>query len=343
MVCKINLKKYFIFTLVFLTLIGCSSKNQSEESSKSQILSLQNSYVSISGTQVTAGQDITVSIQILDDSNSPYLTEGQVTLAIQNGTSTGRFSSVTYAGNGAYSATFTGELAGTSVEVIAQFNGQLLLSTPPKVEVLLGPLSLSKSSISVGTSSLASGLQTLVVLTLKDEGGNPIISSGRTVAFSYSGGTSTGQFSAVVENADGTYSSNLTGKIAGSASSITANIDGQAVTSQAPSLNVIPGSISLAMSSVGGPTSGNVGVTVTLTLTLKDGNGNLNPSGTVNTVGLSKAFVSGDGNFATAIPMGGGVYNIDFTPTVAGSLGILGNVNGSTTSVSYGLWFTISP
>lgn len=326
--------------LGLLSLVACSAPKKEVEK---QQISYASSSVSVSSTSIFGGESSTILVQLVDTVGNPYLIESSVSLNFSGGSSTGTFSVVSYEGNGAYSAIFTGATAGTPVSINALIDGVEVSSVTPSIQVNIGTLSLTHSVVSVGTSSLVSRQVTPVSLFLKDAGGNVLISSGRVVGFTISGGTSTGDFDAVVENPDGSYSANFTGDLAGTAVQVFATVDGQAVTSEAPSVSVIPGNFSLAMSSVTGPTSGSIGVPVILTLTLKDGAGNLNPSGTVNTVGLVRVFTGGNGTFGAAVSQGGGVYQIELTPTVAGGFGILGQINGNNTGSAYGLWFTANP
>lgn len=328
-----------LMILGLLSLVACSPKKKSE----TQQISYSSSTVSVSSPAIFGGESTTVLVNLLDTAGSPYLIEGSILLGLSGGSSTGTFSAVSYVGNGVYSATFTGATAGTSVYISALFNGEQITSVAPSIQVNVGSLSLTHSLVSIGTSSLVSGQTTPVSLVLTDAGGNALISSGHTIVFTLSGGSSTGSFDAVVENLDGSYSTNLTGDLAGTAVQVLATVDGQPITGEAPSLSVIPGNFSLVMSSVTGPTSGTIGVPVTLTLTLKDGAGNLNPSGTVSTVGLVRVFTGGNGTFGSAVSLGGGVYQVELTPTVAGGFGILGQINGNNTGVAYGLWFTANP
>jgi hypothetical protein len=80
-----------------------------------------------------------------------------------------------------------------------------------------------------------------VTLTLraKDGNGADLTAGGLTVAFSASGGTSTGTISATTDHGDGTYTAIYTGTVAGTAQSIGATIDGVAVTTTKPTVTVL--------------------------------------------------------------------------------------------------------
>ena len=98
--------------------------------------------------------------------------------------------------------------------------------------------SFAKSKITLGSVSVVPGGTVLVTLSLIDELGIPINRSGMNVEFLSSGGTSVGEFSPVVDNVDGTYSSIFTGLTAGTPLSISAIVEGEEVTTAKPSIAV---------------------------------------------------------------------------------------------------------
>ena len=101
------------------------------------------------------------------------------------------------------------------------------------------PLSLSKSSVSVIPSSIQSGNTATVTLTAKEATGSQETSGGLNVVFSVGAGSiGSGTFGPITDHGNGTYSATFTGTIAGNLSIVT-TIDGQAVTSTAPTLTVL--------------------------------------------------------------------------------------------------------
>jgi len=101
------------------------------------------------------------------------------------------------------------------------------------------PLSLSESSVSAGASSVPAGGTATVILTAKEANGVAEAFGGLNVVFSVAAGsTGSGTFSNVTDNGNGTYSATFTAVSAGKLS-IAATIDGQGVTSTAPTLTVV--------------------------------------------------------------------------------------------------------
>jgi hypothetical protein len=121
-----------------------------------------------------------------------------------------------------------------SVTVADTPDGLTSLTTP--ITVTPGTVSLSRSSVSAGTTSLRVGQMTTVTLTARDAFGNQETSGGLNVLFSISG-MAGGTFGPVTDNRNGTYTATFTATMAGSGT-IKATIGGQAVTSTAPSVTV---------------------------------------------------------------------------------------------------------
>lgn len=199
-------------------------------------LSLENSAVTLSSASVASGNTLTVSLQLKDNNGNNFTGPHEVSFGISGGTSTGTFGPVTKNSSGLYTAIFTGVATGTPTTVNALIDGQAVLSALPTITVSSGVLSLAHTSVSVGSGSVAGGASTTVTLTLKDSANNPISTSGLSVTFAHSGGTSTGVFSSVTDHNNGTYSATFTGNIAGTATTISAQVGGQPVTSTMPTV-----------------------------------------------------------------------------------------------------------
>jgi len=109
-------------------------------------------------------------------------------------------------------------------------------------------LSQSKTNIVVGTRNLEIGSSTTVTLHLKDQNDEKFIPSNDfpvAVTFSFEDGTSTGTFSTVVDNKDGTFTAYLTAVSAGTASTVKATVNGKLLESVLPTITVVAGSSSL--------------------------------------------------------------------------------------------------
>ena len=141
------------------------------------------------------------------------------------------------------------------------------------------PADLFQSTVTVAQVSIAAGSTTTVTLTARNSQGTQETGSELTIGFGLGTGTGSGTFSTVTNNGDGTYSATFTGTTAGD-DIITATIDGQALTSLAPTILVTDGPVSLSKSTVTpGSSSVSSGGTTSVTLTAQDGYGNLQVSG----------------------------------------------------------------
>lgn len=208
--------------------------------------------MAVGSSTINSSSSTTITLTVRDGQGNQLSTGGlTVTFSHTGGASTGSFSAVTDHNNGTYSATFTGVVSGSATTIHAQIGGQEITSTLPTVTVNPGPLSLSQSLVSVSATSLFVGNAITTTLTLKDANGNLLGASAGTVVFSVSGGTSNGNFSAVTDHADGTYTATFTGSAGGTAVSVGASVNSSTVTSTLPSVTVIT---NLAISSAS-PTS----------------------------------------------------------------------------------------
>ncbi len=275
-----------------------------------------NSSISSSSNTTTSGNFVEITSQLRDQYNNPISSGVVVTFgAAGAGTSTGTFGAVTNQGNGVYKANYTGVLAGTAKDIVVLVDGSpLAISTP--VTVTPGVVSSATSTLAVSSPTILSGTDATVTATLRDAAGN-LIPSGVLVTFNKTGGSSTGNFGAVTNNGDGTYTTTYTGILAGSAQTLTVSVDGQALT-PTTTIAVLPGtphvgnsSFSLSAATV---VSGNF---VTATATIKDVNHNPIESGI--TVDFTKTGGTSTGNFNAVTNQGNGVYTIRYTGIVAGT------------------------
>ncbi|MBI2711507.1 MAG: hypothetical protein HYX41_01410 [Bdellovibrio sp.] len=298
-------------------------------------VSLSQTLISVSSSSVTAGSFITVSVTPKDTNGNLINNAGlNLGLSYSGGTSQGTWGPISYS-NGVYSASFTGTASGTPVTLGATIGGAALTSAGPSVTVNPGALSLANSLVTVSASTVASGSSIVAKLAPKDALGNSILSSGLSVVFSISGGTSTGSFSGVTYNsANGEYSSNFTGILAGTSVNVKAAIGGSEVTSSSPSVTVVPGAMSLAGSTLTSSGSSVVaGSSVTLTLTVRDAAGNALgsvASGLVVTFNATGGTSTGS---ISAVQETSGVYTAQFTGVHAGTaLTIGGTISGGAVS-----------
>ena len=292
------------------------------------------SIITVSADTVIAGGTVTLTLQA-KDSLGNNLTAGGLTVVFSRsgGTSVGTIGPTTDHNNGTYTAIFTATVAGTATTIGATIGGAPVTSTLPGVTVIPGAISTATSLVTVSAATVASGAAVTLTLQAKDAAGNNLTKGGAVVAFTASGGTSTGVISATTDHNDGTYTATFTGLLAGTATTIGATIGGTAVTSTLPTVTVTPGGISIATSVVTASDSVvQVGATDTLFLRAKDAAGNL-----LTTGGALVAFTqsAGAGVSAgtitppTATDLGNGSYRAIFTGSVSGTPTTIGaTING---------------
>jgi hypothetical protein len=195
-------------------------------------------------------------------------------------------------------------------------------------------VSATQSTVSFAAHSVVAGNTDLVTIVVKDASGNAIsglISS--AFSFGLSGGSG-GTFGTVTATGTpGTYTAVFTGTTAGSASSLTATVDGVTLTMEPP-VTVTPGPFNLSRSSVTvAPSNVLVGNTTTVTLTARDAYGNVETSG-----GLSVVFGLGSGNgggtFSAVMDHNNGTYTATFTATTIGHNTISATINGQAVTAS---------
>jgi YVTN family beta-propeller protein len=289
------------------------------------------SVVSTSSGTVSSGASATLTLQAKDSGGNTIATGGAtVVFSRSGGTSTGVIGATTDHNNGTYTATFTGDTAGTATTIRATVNSVLATSTTT-ITVVPGNTTAAKSVITVSKDSIASGAKDTLTLQAKDTAGNNLTTGGLVVVFSHAGGTSTGSISATTDNNNGTYTATFTGDTAGTATTIHATIGLQQVTSTLPTITVIPGAISTAKSVVTSSDSvTTTGGVLTLTVTGKDAAGNLLTKG-----GSTVVFTQGGGTStgtiapSPATDNSNGTYTATFTGVNGGTATTIGATIGA--------------
>jgi adhesin/invasin len=275
------------------------------------------STVAIAPSSVAIDGTATVTLTARD-ANGVALTSGgsDVAFAIGDGTGDGTFDEVTDNGNGTYTATFTGTTAGTNT-ITATLDGADVTTTAPTVTVVPPMADPAQSVIEVDIPAMQVGDTAEITLTANDASGTQLDAGGSTVVFSLGNGAGRGIFDDVIDNDDGTYTATFTATTAGT-NTITATIDGQPITSTAPTITVVgPASLSRSLVSLA-PTSIANGATTTVTLTARDANGNQVTTGG-STVDFSLGNGAGTGTFDDVTDNGDGTYTATFTATTAGT------------------------
>jgi hypothetical protein len=203
--------------------------------------SLAQSTVSVAPGSVAAGSTASITLQAKDQYGNNETSGGQnVGFGLGAGSSSGTISGVTDHGNGTYTATFSGTIVGTPRTITATINGGNVASALPTITVTPGPFSTAKSFITVGSSVIPNTTTTTVTLTPEDAFGNLLPTGIVNVQFGLGAGTSSGTFGPVTLNGNGTYSSVFTATTPGTATTVTATINGNAVTSLLPTITVTP-------------------------------------------------------------------------------------------------------
>lgn len=206
-------------------------------------LSPEQSVVTVASSIVGSGTSTVVTLIAKDSLNGSVTSGGEpVVFSFSGGTSTGTFSSVTDNLDGTYTATFTGAAAGTATTVHATIDSKNVTSFLPAITVIPGAMSPTNSIVQISSSSVRANESITANIQTRDAYGNSLVTGGATVAFSLSGGTSTGVFGIISDLANGTYSATLTGQIAGTASTVAATVNSTNVTLNLPIVSVLPGS-----------------------------------------------------------------------------------------------------
>ncbi|MBX9766941.1 MAG: hypothetical protein K2X47_06695 [Bdellovibrionales bacterium] len=208
---------------------------------KAGVPALQFSNIQLGATILTAGSTTDVSLT-LKDRYQNRVTGESIVLGLAGGLSQGTFGPLVEVEAGVYEGVLRAETAGAPSRVRLGASGIVLDFLQPQVEVIERP-SLIQSTVEVSETQLASGRIARLRMIAKDSLGRTIPAAGLYVMFSFSGGGSTGSISSTRDLGDGVYEADLTGIRAGSASSVSAFVDGVEITSAKPNIQVVPGAL----------------------------------------------------------------------------------------------------
>ncbi|MDH7911368.1 Ig-like domain-containing protein [Winogradskyella sp. SYSU M77433] len=143
-----------------------------------------------------------VTVQLFDGNGNPIQSGGQ-TVVIQ--TSLGTLSNVNDLGDGTYTANLSSTIGGTAFLTFSvngvQSQNFVLVTISKKCGISSSVPNVDNSTIHAEANCVRPGNQTLITVSLNDEGGNPILVGGDQVVIESSIGTLTN----VVDNNDGTY------------------------------------------------------------------------------------------------------------------------------------------
>ncbi len=227
-------------------------------------------------------------------------------------------------GTNSLSISGTPTAAGT-VSFTVQATDSTGLEYSQKYTLTVSTADPSRSKISLTPSTIVAGATATVTLTAVDTSGLPATAGGLSVQFGLGTGSGAGTFSSVSDNGNGTYTAVFTGVTAGS-NTITATINGQPVTTQAPTIAVTPGPADLTQSTISATAAAlPVGGTTTVTLTARDADGNQESTGDLPvTFGVTSAV----GTFGPVTDNDNGTYTAIFTASSAGSATFTATING---------------
>ncbi|MCZ6756203.1 MAG: hypothetical protein O7E49_12900, partial [Gemmatimonadetes bacterium] len=231
-------------------------------------------------------------------------------------------------GDGRYTAAVTATIDGAQPNWIKPTIDGVSLVDSVSISVVCaaGPVDLGQSSTAVAGlvngNEIPSGIPVTIRFTARDAAGNCLLASGLTVAFSTSGGTSTGSIGATIDNQDGTYDATFIGAVAGSATTIATTVGGAPVTSAPPTVMVTPGDVSAATSVIAvQDTLVDAGTVVQLTLQARDAAGNDITNDTLAlVVGFSAGGGTSGGTVGVTTSNGDGTYQAPFTASSPGTL-----------------------
>ncbi len=289
------------------------------------------SLITVSSGSVQSGNGVTLTLQGKDGGGNNMTSGGAtVVFSFTGGSSTGTIapSPATDNGNGTYTATFTGVLAGVATTIHATIDGAPVATTLPAVTVTPGVISAATSLVSVSSPTVSAAGTATLTLQARDAAGNALTTGGATVAFTISGGTSAGTIGSTTDNGNGTYTATFTAVTAGTPSTIGATIGAVSVTSTLPTITVTPGAASPATSlvTVSADTVAS-GAIVTLRLQAKDPSGNNLTSGGAAVV-FSRSGGTSTGAISITADSGNGVYTATFTGAIAGTQTTIGATIG---------------
>ncbi|HWE02345.1 MAG TPA: Ig-like domain-containing protein [Tepidisphaeraceae bacterium] len=193
------------------------------------VLSLANTTVTVVQPTVPLGDTDTITLQAMDRSGNIFPSATLVvafSVVSGSGSSAGTIGPVAYAGNGAYTATFTATALGTPILIAATIGGAAVTSAMPMIAVTTGALDPATSTIAVSTPAL--GAAATITFQAKDSAGDNLSTGGASVVFTLSGAVSSTL--AATDNGDGTYTAAFTPSAPG-VLHIAATVNGAAVTS----------------------------------------------------------------------------------------------------------------
>lgn len=277
--------------------------------------------VTASANQLSPGQTTTATVRLKDNGGNYVNVSGlSVTFSLTGtGSSSGTFGAVTDLGNGVYTVVYTATTPGTNNPITAALSQYYYVEQTASMTVR--PL---KIEILASGSSLNPNQSVNLTAKVRDYTGALISWGGHNLSFSYSGGTSTGRFSAVTDFGNGIYAATFTGTTAGTAVTFGATISTSSDIYATTSATVIPYQIEITSAL----TDVSVTRSTTVTARIKDWQGNYLTTGghgvsfyingTLGIVSLGTVTDLNNGSYTTTlsgVSLGSVIISASMTPS----------------------------
>lgn len=279
-------------------------------------ISSATSIVTVASGSVISGNSVKLRLRGKDASGNDFNSGGAVVVFTRSGgSSSGSISATADSGNGVYTAVFTGTLAGTATTIGATINGAPVTTTLPTITVTPAGISPATSVVTVSSGSVASGAAVTIRLEARDAAGNSLTTGGDVVAFSFSGGTSTGAIGTTADSGTGVYTAPFTGVLAGTATTISATVNAAPVTTPKATIAVTPGASAELVFTVQ-PITAAVGVAIAPAIAVgaRDLAGNPTPA------------FAGDVTIAISTNPSGGILTGTLTQTTSGGVAVFADL-----------------
>lgn len=288
------------------------------------------SEITVSAASVASGDTVRMTLTTRD-AQGRVLTRGghAVVFSANGGLSTGILSATTDRGDGTYSATFRGVLAGLATTIGATIDGEPVTHPLPTIRVHPGAFSPSRSTLRVTPRTVVAGGRAIVELIARDAAGNAHETGGLRVRLTTGGGSAAGSLGPVTDHGNGRYSAVFTAAAEGTPLTVAASVNDTPVTSPAPTVTVARGiSTELSVLSVSSDTV-SVDASLRVTFEARDSAGVARTSGgdTVRFLVQSPPG-GGDGGLSAVTDHDDGSYSATFSASRDGLVRIEATING---------------
>ncbi len=284
--------------------------------------SLLNSTVTLSASSVSSGSDVEAILTVRDVQGTQLTSGGlTVTFTSSGGGSSVSFGTVTDNNDGTYSVDVTGVAKGSATTIQGRISGNVVTSTLPTLTVSAGaPNSISILSGNTQTGTVGGALESSLTAVVKDANNNTV--SGVTVNWLVTANNGTLGSSSSTSNTNGEVSSTFTLGTSAGANTVSATVDGTALSISFTATGSTGAPNAIAITS-GNNQSGTAGspLPVSLQVTVEDSYGNPVQGLTINWV-----VTNGSGSITAATTTN--------SSGVASNTWSLGIVAGSTNSVT---------